>query len=299
MYLAIKSKRTLRMKIRVGGVPEHFNYPWKMAISNGVFSDIGLDVQWEDVKGGTGAMCQKLEEGDLDLAVVLTEGIVKAIANGNRSLIVQKFIKSPLIWGIHTAAHRPAEEVADWSKVTFAISRKGSGSHIMAYVEAKNRGTTLKENQFKIVDTFENARASLLAKETDILLWEKFTTSPFVKEGMLARVGETVTPWPCFVVAANKRILAHHPDQVWNLLWKLRKTCQHFMNMPNATNLIAENYGISMDKVVAWYDQTEWEQDVFISKKMLQNVGNTLKNVGVLPAAPNIEELCWDRVVVY
>jgi hypothetical protein len=39
-----------------------------------------------------------------DIAVILTEGIVKIIAAG-ASKIVQVYVESPLIWGIHVAAN--------------------------------------------------------------------------------------------------------------------------------------------------------------------------------------------------
>lgn len=49
------------MKLRIGGVPEHFNYPWYFAIENSTFNRFGLEVEWVDVKGGSGAMTKMLE----------------------------------------------------------------------------------------------------------------------------------------------------------------------------------------------------------------------------------------------
>jgi hypothetical protein len=45
-----------RPVLRVGGVPEHFNYPWHIAQSRGLFDKHGVDVQWTDVKEGTGQL---------------------------------------------------------------------------------------------------------------------------------------------------------------------------------------------------------------------------------------------------
>jgi hypothetical protein len=42
-----------------------------------------------------------LRDGETDIAVILTEGIVKDIA-GNQ-VKVQVYVESPLIWGIHVA----------------------------------------------------------------------------------------------------------------------------------------------------------------------------------------------------
>jgi hypothetical protein len=57
------------------------------------------------VPEGTGKMCQMLRDGETDIAVILTEGIVKDITAGNPSKIVQVYVDSPLIWGIHVAAN--------------------------------------------------------------------------------------------------------------------------------------------------------------------------------------------------
>jgi len=214
------------MQIRIGGVPEHFNYPWQIAISQGSFSNIGIDVEWKFVDGGTGEMNRMLRENELDLAVGLTEGVVADIVNGNPSLIVQKYIKSPLIWGIHTGVNSGLVSVDKLSERRFAISRFGSGSHIMASVLAKQEGISLREDQFILCGNFEGAKIALNEGNADYLLWEKFTTLPDVKNGSLQRLGETITPWPCFVIAAREEILLKNPDVVWNLLWVLRK------NMP-------------------------------------------------------------------
>jgi sulfonate transport system substrate-binding protein len=42
--------------LRVGGVPEHFNLPWHLALEQGLFAKRGLDLTWIDVPNGTGAM---------------------------------------------------------------------------------------------------------------------------------------------------------------------------------------------------------------------------------------------------
>ncbi len=287
------------MKIKIGGVPEHFNYPWKLAIQNGSFSNIGLDVEWEDIAGGTGEMNAKLRSGELDIAVVLTEGIITDIINGNPSMIVQKYIKSPLIWGIHTGANSAINSESSFTDVKFAISRPGSGSHLMASVEAKNRGITLKEHQFVEVGNIDGAVKALNNGEADILLWEKFTTKPLVDAKQLKHIGDTVTPWPCFMIAARQELLVKHPNMVWNLLWIIRKISRHFMNDHNAEQIIADNYGLSLLDATTWFNKTEWEQDVFISKKMLHNVVNTLYETGIITQKISADELCWNRMMVY
>ena len=93
-------------EVRIGGVPEHFNYAWYLGLKSKAFRSRGINLRWTDCHGGTGEMVQALENNTIDLAVVLTEGIVKAITDGNQSKIVQTFVQSPLIWAFMWLKHR-------------------------------------------------------------------------------------------------------------------------------------------------------------------------------------------------
>lgn len=125
-------------KFVIGGVPEHFNLPWYIALRDKDFQKEGINLRWKDFPGGTGQMARALREKEIDIAVILTEGIVRDIINGSDTSIVQVFVKSPLLWGIHVAANSNYDEIADLKGTNAAISRYGSGSHLMAYVNAEN-----------------------------------------------------------------------------------------------------------------------------------------------------------------
>eukprot|EP00960_Hanusia_phi_P069842 767176-Hanusia_phi.AAC.5 len=43
-----------------------------------------------------------LNDGEADVCILLTEGIVKDIVCNKKSKIVSTFVSSPLCWGIHT-----------------------------------------------------------------------------------------------------------------------------------------------------------------------------------------------------
>ena len=87
------------ISLTVAGVPEHFNYPWYLSLKNKEYTKNNINLRWKDFPGGTGAMCKALRTGEVDIAIVLTEGIIKDIAAGNPSKIVQTYIETPLIWG--------------------------------------------------------------------------------------------------------------------------------------------------------------------------------------------------------
>jgi len=71
------------------------------------------------------------------------------------------------------------------------------------------------------------------------------------------------------------------------------------MHDDEAESLIAKNFNLDMSDAGAWFNQTEWEQDVYISRKMLNNVVNTLHDVGSIQRKVQAEDLCWNRVMVY
>ena len=136
--------------VRIGGVPEHFNYAWCIGLKRNAFKAQGIDLRWVDCPGGTGQMIEALKQNSIDMAVVLTDGIVKAISGGISSKIVQTFVKSPLIWGIHVATKSNYTKVSDLKNAQAAISRIGSGSHLMAYLQAQKLGwNTTNELQLK------------------------------------------------------------------------------------------------------------------------------------------------------
>ena len=133
-------------QINIGGVPEHFNLAWYLGLKHGEYKDAGINLRWKDYFGGTGAMCKGLRDGDIDMAVILTEGIIKDIIAGNKSKIVQVFVQSPLIWGIHVANNSTYKTVDDLKGTKAAISRYGSGSHLMAYVNAEHHNWDLEKD---------------------------------------------------------------------------------------------------------------------------------------------------------
>ena len=127
-------------KIRVGGVPEHFNFAWHIALKDKLFENSGIDLQWIDCPGGTGEMTQSLKNNKIDLAVVLTEGIVKSISDGNQFKIIQTFVKSPLIWGIHVSSK------SNFNKINLGRSRLISANDVKNYKEFTFEGIVMSYN---------------------------------------------------------------------------------------------------------------------------------------------------------
>jgi len=158
--------------------PEHFNLPWHLAIEEGLFQKEGIRLEWIDFPDGTGAMNKALRNGTIDMAVILTGGIIKDIANGNPSKIVQMYVSSPLLWGVHVAAKSSFTAIDQLENARVAISRYGSGSHVMAYAQAEKRGWNPSQLQCEVVGTLEAAVEALTDEKADYFMWEHFTTKP-------------------------------------------------------------------------------------------------------------------------
>lgn len=281
-------------KVKIGGVPEHFNLPWHLAIESHSFEKQGIDLKWVDYPGGTGAMCKDLRNGTLDMAVLLTEGIVADIIKGNPSKIVQWFVKSPLQWGIHVPADSTINEVKDMQGKKYAISRFGSGSHLMAFVDASQRGWSMDEQQFEVVGDLQGAREALKNNKADIFMWEKFMTKPLVDNGEFRRIDVCPTPWPCFAVVATQETLKTKSEAIKNILSIVTPVAKTLKNDPLSFTKFSERYGLKPEDVKVWLESTEWAYEPSIQKATLQKVVETLYSLKLVEKKIEIGELVSD-----
>ncbi len=248
-------------KIVIGGVPEHFNLPWYIGLRDKKFQSKGINLRWKDFPGGTGEISEALREKEIDMAVVLTEGIIRDIINGNPSRIVQVFVVSPLLWGIHVAADSEFEEISDLKGTDAAISRYGSGSHLMAYVNAENHEWDLRKDlNFKEIKDLEGALIGLPNGDGDYFMWEKFMTKPHVDNGTFRLIGESPTPWPSFVIVVRNEVLENNSDAIRSILEVINEITTDFKNIPSIVETIAERYGQETEDVQEWLKLTHWSQ---------------------------------------
>ena len=260
----------------IGGVPEHFNLPWYIALRDKKFQEKEINLRWKDYPGGTGQMAKALRDKEIDMAVILTEGIVRDIINGNESKIVQVFVKSPLLWGIHVAAISEYEEVGDLRGTNAAISRYGSGSHLMAFVNAENHEWDLKTDlKFSVIQDLDGALESLPKGNGDYFMWEKFMTKPHVDNGTFRLIGESPTPWPSFVIAVRNDILKSEAECVNSILEVINAVTENFKILPNIDEIIAARYGLQIEDVREWLSLTEWTSRQLTSKE-LENIQQKL-----------------------
>ncbi|NNF81411.1 MAG: ABC transporter substrate-binding protein [Flavobacteriaceae bacterium] len=277
--------------VNIGGVPEHFNLSWYLTLKDGSYKDRGINLRWQDYHGGTGQMCRALRNEEIDLAVVLTEGIIKDIIDGNQSKIVQVFVASPLIWGIHVAAQSEFQKIEQLKGTKAAISRFGSGSHLMAYVNAQRNNWDLdKDLKFELIKNLDGAVEGLTKGIADYFLWEKFTTKPLVDDGVFRRIGECPTPWPCFVIAASNKFIKEQNNHLQTILEIINTTSMEFKQIPSIDRMIANRYGQEIDDVKEWLSLTEWSSEQ-IDGATLDRVQKQLFDLGIIDRIAANDEL--------
>lgn len=248
--------------VNIGGVPEHFNLAWYLTLRNGEYKEENINLRWKDYHGGTGQMCKALRNKDIDIAVILTEGIIKDIIDGNNCKIVQVFVKSPLIWGIHVAEHSTFQTIEDIKGARAAISRYGSGSHLMAYINAENNGWDLENDlKFEVIKNLDGAIKALTNDTADYFMWEKFTTKPLVDSGVFRRIANCPTPWPCFVIAVRQDFIDNERNILKTILNIINNTTIDFKNIPSIDKTLANRYDQKLEDVQQWLALTQWSQD--------------------------------------
>jgi sulfonate transport system substrate-binding protein len=273
--------------LKVGGVPEHFNYPWYITLKNKEYNKQNINLRWQDFPGGTGQMCKALRKGEVDIAIVLTEGIIKDIAEGNPSKIVQTYVNSPLIWGIHVSASSAFKDVKDLENTTIAISRFGSGSHLMAIVNANNQNWDFNKLKFKVVGDLQGGIDALSNGEADYFMWEHFTTKPLVDNGTFRRIDDCLTPWPCFVVAVRNEVLENNFEEVKKVLDIINTESKDFKNIDNIDKILAKRYKQQIDDIQKWLKITEWNDGKPITKNLITRIQNKMVKFNVIEEKKN------------
>lgn len=250
------------MTMRIGGVPEHFNLPWQEALAD-------HSAEWVEFGGGSGAMARALSSGELDVAVMLTESAVRAVSAGLDARIVGTHVHSPLRWGIHASAGSSTALSPD---ARFAISRPGSGSHLIPCVVAHARGWDVDELQFVEVGTIAGGQQALLNGTADLFFWEQFMTQPLVDNGGLTRLEVFLPPWPSFVVVASPRAGDLRP-----LIAAVEASCKQRRDHAGETvDEINERFHISEAHAREWLSLTDWRCTSSVSATALQRTSDAL-----------------------
>ena len=217
-------------------------------------------------------MAQKLRENELDVAILLTEAATLFAHKGDVT-IVGSFVDTPLTWGVHAlAGSNPSLDSR------YAVSRMGSGSHLMALVAARQRGAP--DPLFEVVGDLQGARKALKNQEADLFMWEKFTTKPLVDSGEWSRVDEVPTPWPCFAVVCTPEVARSRRDEVSEVLGSVYEKAWRISEKDVAA--IAADYSLKPNDVAEWLTGVKWGPGVRMPSQVIDDCTQALLEAGVL-----------------
>lgn len=280
--------------LRVAGVPEHFNAPFHLAKERGIYEQRGVDMAWHTVPQGTGEMARQLEEGEVDLAVMLSEGATAKVASGAPLKLVGTYVSSPLRWGIHVKHGAEARSPEDLRGKVFGISRKLSGSHLMAHVFAHQSGwDPVRDAPVKICGTLQDGRTFMASGEIDAWLWEKFTTKHLVDSGEWDIVGEVPTPWPCFLFVASERALAERRGEIRAVIEATKPVCDEFKANAGGSTVayVAKHHAMSQADATEWLGGTQWACAAEIAASTLEKTQEALVTIGQMQSAVDVSTL--------
>ncbi|NNF15514.1 MAG: ABC transporter substrate-binding protein [Gammaproteobacteria bacterium] len=266
-----------RSPLRCAGVPEHFNLPWRELAE----TDTTNTIAYREYRGGTGAMVKALADDEVDVAILLTEGALTSIASGGQHRIVKVYVDTPLEWGIHVAADSSITEIEQIRGSRYAISRSGSGSHIMAAVHAADSGWPIDQLDFVKVRNLEGARRALPAGDADIFFWEKTMTQPCVDRAEFRRITTFQSPWPSFVICASDYVIAHRRTALRQLLERINALTRSFMSDCDGALAVAQTYDLALPIVERWFNKTRWNTGFKLSAQTFSQVLDVLDKLAL------------------
>jgi hypothetical protein len=231
-----------------------------------------------------------LKEDETDLAIILTEGIIKSITEGNPVKIVQEYVSSPLLWGIHVGTKRDFKALSDLEGAKVAISRYGSGSHLMAFVHAKKEGWDTDKLRFEVINNLDGAVQALTEGKADYFMWEHFMTKPLVDKEVFRRLGDCPTPWPSFVIVATDRFLRENKSTLGHILEIINLYTVEFKNIPSIDQTLANTFDQQLEDIREWLSITRWSQSP-ISTQTVDLVQNTLLKLKLIDNKLNFNKI--------
>ncbi|KAI8636161.1 hypothetical protein BD408DRAFT_356169 [Parasitella parasitica] len=206
-------------------------------------------------------MTSKLQEKSLDLAIALTEGLVAGISKGQDWYkIVGTYVDKPLCWALSAGKNSEHNSIETLQNTNVAISRLGSGSHIMAFVLADQRGWHENDEppfDFTVLHNFKAMRDSVNDGSCDYFMWETFTTKPYHDSGEVKRIGQITPPWPAFMFAAHTDLLSDQEKKsgLRKVLGAIEKATQSFMDQKEdeSVKLVMKNLDYPEEDVRSWF----------------------------------------------
>ena len=285
----------------IGGVPEHFNIPFKKGIDEGAFSLKNIELYWKDYKGGTGDLVKALNNNEIDIGILLTEGAIKAISDDNKFKIVQIYVNTPLTWGVYVDSSSTIQSEKDVLSPQFCISRYGSGSHLMAYLQCQREHWDVSSIQFEVIDNFIGALKFMPSHPEFLFMWETFMTKPYVDSETLKKITEIPTPWPSFSIVVKEDFIEKYPEVLYQfLLTTASYTYKFKQNTIESIEYLSNYFDFSIEDMKVWLARTDWNYVIDPPQNKVSKALTFLKSIQLISEEMTEEKVCisqnfWDK----
>ncbi|KAG9951313.1 periplasmic binding protein-like II, partial [Aureobasidium melanogenum] len=279
------TSRMAAERLRIGYIPEHFSTPLHFAIKH-----FGLEADIKPFPTGTGALTASLKDNSIDVAIGLTEGFIADLGKTNASKetpaykLVGTYVESPLCWAISVGNKSSINNENELNGTRVGVSRIGSGSYVMSYVLADQKGWLEKSKKpFEVVPLgdFKALRHGVNeGDKADFFMWEHFTTKKFYDNGELKRVGEIYTPWPSWMIVARDA----KDKKLEVMAEKLNQGVQYFReHQEESVEHITGTMEYSQEDANAWLKTVKFADDVRgVESSVVEHTISILKKGGVL-----------------
>ncbi|KAI7904967.1 uncharacterized protein BX663DRAFT_501197 [Cokeromyces recurvatus] len=245
-------------------------------------------------------MTSKLQDKSLDLAIALTEGLVAGISKGQDWYkIIGTFVDAPLCWALSTGKNARYTSIDSLNKTNVAISRYGSGSHIMAFVLADQQDWQEQPFEFTVLNNFKAMRDAVNDGTSDFFMWERFTTKPYHDSGEVKKIGSITPDWPAFMFAAHTDILRDNVEVFQKVLKAINHATREFVEQQDeSVKLIMKMLKYPEEDVREWFKTVHYATDhKQVSRQALEITLKTLLKADVVKEpVKNIEDLIDPQV---
>lgn len=206
-------------------------------------------------------------------------------------------------WALSAGKDSKHNSIDTLQNTNVAISRYGSGSHIMAYVLADQREWLKKGEQpfeFTVLNNFKNMRDGVNEGKCDYFMWETFTTKPYHDSGEIKRIGQITPPWPAFMFAAHTDLLAKDKQGLVKVLKAIEKATEVFMDQKEDESIkhVMRILEYPEEDVRRWFKTVRYAEDSQqVSRSAINVTLSTLLKAGVITEpTKSIDELVDNEV---
>ena len=173
----------------------------------------------------------------------------------------------------------------------YAISRYGSGSHLISYLDTRNRNWPTEELEFVEVGGMEGARQAFKGEQADVFLWEKFTTKPLVDQGEFRILGECIPQFSSFVICVSNKAWESRRDNIEQILTSVLRSSAALLENEECVRIIAQHYRMSELDVAAWLERTRWTTKPDLERSKLDAAIEILKELALVSESISYEDL--------